>query len=71
MASKTREILEQVLREDSRHRRLCILLLDYIDLLSNELEETAIMAHERGWRSKRVEEGERLRAEIEKVAADK
>lgn len=41
-----------------------ILLLDYIDMLSAELNETAQIAHLYHWRSSRVEEGKRLRAAL-------
>ena len=37
---------------------------EYIKLLGKELDETATMAHIYGWRSSRVEEGEKLRAEL-------
>lgn len=37
------------------------LLLEYITLLSEELDETVPVAYAHGWRSSRHEEGERLR----------
>lgn len=60
-----RDLWEKALEEGPRLRKLSLLLLDYINLLSAELDETALIAHDRGWRSSRVAEGERLRAEIE------
>ena len=32
----------------------------YIELLSEELDELAVLAHSRGWRSKRAEQGEQM-----------
>lgn len=65
MTSERRQLWEQALAEGPHLRKLSLLLLDYIDLLGAELDETAPMAHARGWRSSRVAEGERLRAAIE------
>jgi hypothetical protein len=45
-------------------RQTALLLLDYIDVVSAELDETAPIAHSRGWRSTRVEEGRRIRAAL-------
>ena len=64
--TERRKLWEDVLAQDQRRRSLLILLLDYIDLLGAELDETALVAHVHGWRSTRHEEGNRLRAEIEK-----
>lgn len=43
---------------------------EYIDLLLNELEETASIAHNHGWRSHLVDEGERVREKINKLKSD-
>lgn len=37
---------------------------EYMKLLGEELNETSIIAHNHGWRSKRVEQGELLRKKI-------
>lgn len=66
-----RELWEEALQEGPRLRKLALLLLDYIDLISAELDETAPMASLHGWKSSRVEEGERLRAAIEKYGSEK
>jgi hypothetical protein len=39
----------------------------YINLLNEELNELVSVAYIHGWKSKRVEEGQRLRDEIDKV----
>lgn len=39
-------------------------LNDYIKLLGEELDETAGIAAAHGWQSKRIEQGERLRAKL-------
>jgi hypothetical protein len=44
-----------------------VLLLDYNDLLSQELNEVAPIAIAHRWKSTRFEEGERLRNEINNI----
>lgn len=66
-----RDLWEQALAEGPHLRKLSLLLLDYIDLISAELDETAPMAALHGWKSTRVEEGERLRAAIEQHGVKK
>jgi hypothetical protein len=39
----------------------------YINLLGEELEELVILAHNRGWKSTRIEEGKIMREEIKKL----
>lgn len=70
MDQTRRELWEAALQEGPRLRKLALLLLDYIDHLSAELDEIAPMAHAHGWRSSRVAEGERLRAAIEGHSRD-
>ena len=43
-------------------------LLEYIALLDEELNETAIIAYNHGWRTTRKEEGEDARSELDKIA---
>lgn len=59
-----RQMFEEALAYEGKLRQTAILLLDYIDLLGAELEETAPIAHDHGWRSSRVEEGKRIRAAL-------
>lgn len=42
-------------------------LEEYIELLGDELNSTSVLAWLHGWRSKRVEQGEKLREEIEQL----
>lgn len=74
MSTIRRELWEAALQEGPRLRKLALLLLDYIDVLSAELDETTPIAHDHGWRSSRVAEGARLRTQIEsynsKVGSD-
>lgn len=42
-------------------------LNDYIELISTELGEVAIIAHNHGWRSLRLEAGDELRSNVEKL----
>jgi hypothetical protein len=69
MTPETRKLWEEALAEGPRLRKLALKLLEYIDMLSAELDETSQMAFLHGWRSSRVEEGERLRAEISQIAS--
>jgi len=64
-------------QEDSRTNkkpvRLTPLLLaqqEYIDLLCEELDELAGLAYSHGWKSSRVEEGEKLRQKIEQLKTE-
>ena len=43
-------------------------LIEYIALLDEELNETAIIAYNHGWRTTRKEEGEDARSELDKIA---
>ena len=45
-------------------------LTQYIELLKSECDDMAVIAHVHGWRSDRVEEGKRMRAELNKTAKD-
>ena len=65
MTSERRKLWEAALAEGPRLRKLALLLLDYIDLLGAELDETVPIAHLHGWKSSRYEEGVKLRAAIE------
>ena len=42
-------------------------LKDYITFMGEELEETAKIAAGYGWQSKRIEQGEKLRAKLEEL----
>ena len=42
-------------------------LNDYISLLGEELDETAQIAAVHGWQSKRIEQGEKLRAKLKNL----
>ncbi len=64
MTSNRRKRFEEILAHEADRRKVSLLLLDYIDMLVAELEETAQIAHVHGWRSTRIEEGKRLRAEL-------
>lgn len=59
-----RQMFEEALENESNLKQTAIRLLDYIDLLSAELEETAMIAYVHGWRSSRVEEGTRIRTAL-------
>jgi hypothetical protein len=61
--------LEEILKAEDRSkyeklRQTALLLIDYIGVISGDLDETAPIAHLRGWRSTRVEEGRRIRAAL-------
>lgn len=61
-AEKQRETIE-ALRDErivELERREAV-FREYVDLLTEELGETAVLAALRGWKSTRCEEGERLR----------
>lgn len=61
---RRRKRFEEILVHEAHRRKVTVLLLDYIDMLVAELEETSGIAFVHGWRSSRVEEGKRLRAEL-------
>ena len=42
-------------------------LLNYIDLMEEELGELVPLAHQRGWRSSRIETGNEARKEIQEA----
>lgn len=56
-----RQMFEEALAHEGKLRQTAVLLLDYIEVLSAELDETAPMASLHGWKSSRVEEGRRIR----------
>ena len=56
-----RQALMGLCENATKARKTAALLLDYIEMLSAELEETAPLAAMRGWKSSRIEEGRRLR----------
>ena len=47
--------------------KLVTLQEQYIAFIGEELEETAILASARGWKSKRFDEGVKLRTEMERL----
>lgn len=69
--SMRRKLIEDTIQQEDKLKRLCLLLLDYIDLLTAELNETAIMASLHGWKSSRVEEGKVIREKLEKLIEPK
>ena len=46
---------------------LVFLQTEYIGLLGNELDETALIAAQHGWKSRRAEQGEKLRQQMQEV----
>jgi hypothetical protein len=62
-----RELFWRLVTGDDGARKLsrtALLLIDYIEMLSRELDEAADMAALHGWKSTRVNQGKRLRAEL-------
>ncbi len=52
--------------KEIRQLQLINMLQTYILFLGEELDELAVLANNRGWKSKRVKKGEELREEINK-----
>ena len=45
-------------------------LISYIAIIGEELDNTATLAYLHGWRSSRVEEGEKARERLDKLAEE-
>jgi hypothetical protein len=52
-------------------KRVCEVYDRYIALLAEELNDTAVLAMVHGWTSSRIEQGEKLRAEIKALKGGK
>lgn len=65
--SKARDVAEQLKEQIVIKDQLLIAYNEYIDLLSEELNDTAQMAAVHGWKSHRVERGEKIREKINEL----
>ena len=61
MDAARRKMFEDAFAHENKLKETIRLLLDYVDMLGAELDETAPIAHLHGWRSTRAEEGKRIR----------
>ena len=61
MTPARRKMFEDAFANERKLKETIKLLLDYVDLLGAELDELALFAANRGWKSSRAEEGKRIR----------